>query len=117
MAPTTPESASIEPTERSMPAEQMTKVMPIANTPNTDVDSRILRMLETERKAFDSSDIATQRTASTISDSSRTAAPPAKRARHDDGAERVEAEVIERSSGQTNRPRQARGRAARREAT
>ena len=71
MAPTTPESASIEPTERSMPAEQMTNVMPIANTPNTEVESRMLRMLETERKAFDSIAIARTRTASTISDSRR----------------------------------------------
>ena len=30
---------------------QMTKVMPIASTPNTDVDSRMLRTLETERKS------------------------------------------------------------------
>ena len=53
IAPTTPESARIEPTERSMPADEMTNVMPIASTPNTDVDSRMLRTLETERKAFD----------------------------------------------------------------
>ena len=40
-------------------------------------------MLETDRKAFDSIAIATQRTASTMSDSSRTAAPLAKRARQE----------------------------------
>ena len=62
-----------------MPADEMTKVMPIANTPNTDVESRMLRTLETERKTFDSAAIAAQRTARTISNSSRTAAPPAKR--------------------------------------
>ena len=33
-----------------MPAEEITKVMPIASTPNTEVDSRMLRKLETERK-------------------------------------------------------------------
>ena len=37
-----------------MPADEMTNVMPIANVPNTDVESRMLRMLETERNAFDS---------------------------------------------------------------
>src|ERR1700728_3371239 len=100
MAPATPESASIDPTERSMPAEEMTKVIPIAKTPNTEVESRMLRILETERKAFDSIAIATQRTASTMSDSSRTAAPPAKRARHEAGAAGVDAEVIWPSSKQ-----------------
>ncbi len=83
IAPTTPESARIDPTERSMPAEQMTKVMPIASTPNTEVDSRMLRTFETERKAFDSAAITAQSTARTISDSRRTAAPPAMRWRHD----------------------------------
>ena len=107
IAPTTPESARIEPTERSMPAEQITKVMPIASTPNTEVESRMLRKLETERKAFDSIAIATQRTASTMSDSSRTAAPPAKRARHEAGAAEVDAEVIRPSSNQAAPPVQA----------
>src|ERR1700722_19646110 len=100
MAPATPESASIDPTERSMPADEMTNVMPIANTPNTEVESRMLRMLETDRKAFDSIAIAAQRTASTISDSSRNAAPPAKRARQVEGAAPVDAEVIRPSSDQ-----------------
>ena len=77
-----------------MPADEMTNVMPIASTPNTEVESRMLRVLETERKAFDSIAIATQSTASTISDSSRTAAPPAKRARQEAGAAAVDAEVI-----------------------
>src|SRR5271155_3454512 len=90
IAPTTPERASMEPTERSMPADEMTNVMPIANTPNTEVESRMLRMLETDRKALDRTAIAAQSTASTISDSSRTAPPPAKRARHDAGAAEVE---------------------------
>ena len=66
-----------------MPADEMTNVMPIARTPNTEVDSRMLRMLETERKALDSTAIVTQSTASTMSDSSLTAPPPAKRVRHD----------------------------------
>src|SRR5271156_326885 len=100
MAPATPESASIDPTERSMPADEMTNVIPIAKTPNTEVESRMLRILETDRKAFDSIAIATQRTASTTSDSSRTAAPPAKRARKEDSAAPVDAEVIRPSSNQ-----------------
>ena len=58
IAPTTPDSASMEPTERSMPADEMTNVMPIASTPNTDVESRMLRMLETDRKALDKIAIA-----------------------------------------------------------
>ncbi len=99
IAPMTPERASMEPTERSMPADEMTKVIPIARTPKTEVESRMLRMLETERKAFDRSAIATQRTASTISDSSRTAAPPAKRARHDAAAAVVDADVMRPSPG------------------
>ena len=52
-APTTPDSPTIEPTERSMPAEQMTKVMPIASTPNTEVDRTMLKKLETERNTGD----------------------------------------------------------------
>src|ERR1700722_19311289 len=100
IAPTTPESARIDPTERSMPADEMTNVMPIANVPNTDVESRMLRMLETERKASNSIAITMQRTASTMSDSSRTAAPLAKRARHEGGAAPVDAEVIRPSSNQ-----------------
>ncbi len=68
MAPATPESASIDPTERSMPADEITNVIPIARTPNTEVESRMLRILETERKAFDSIAIVTQRTASTMSE-------------------------------------------------
>src|SRR3984957_10295824 len=107
IAPTTPESASIDPTERSMPADEMTNVMPIANVPNTDVESRMLRMLETERNAFDSIAITMQRTASTMRDSSRTAAPLAKRARHEGGAAPVDAEVIRPSSNQVGTPDQA----------
>src|ERR1700689_4763922 len=106
MAPATPESASIDPTERSMPADEITKVIPIAKTPNTDVESRMLRTLETERKAFDSIAIVTQRTASTMSDSSRTAAPLAKRARQE-GAASVDTEVIRPSSNQAGTPDQA----------
>ena len=93
IAPTAPETASIDPTERSIPAEQMTNVMPIAKTPKTEVESRIFRVLETDRKAFDSIAIATRRTASTMSDSSRTAPPPAKRARQEADAVGVDAEV------------------------
>src|SRR5271154_2268783 len=83
IAPTTPDRASMEPTERSMPADEMTNVMPIASTPNTEVERSMLRMLETERKAHDNIAMAPQSATSTTSDSSRTAAPPAKRARHD----------------------------------
>src|SRR6185437_8644819 len=82
-APTTPARPRIDPTDRSIPAEQMTNVCPIADTPNTEVDNRMLRRLEPERKTFDRRAIAAQRTASTISDSSLTAPPPAKRARHE----------------------------------
>ena len=98
IAPTTPERASIEPTERSMPADEMTNVIPIASTPNTEVESRMLRMLETDRKALDRNAIAAHSTASTISDSSRTAPPPPKRARHDAGAAVLGLEVMDRSS-------------------
>ena len=90
-----------------MPADEMTNVMPIANVPNTDVESRMLRILETERKAFDSIAIVTQRTASTMSDSSRTAAPLAKRARHEGGAAPVDAEVMRPSSNQAGTRDQA----------
>ncbi len=76
IAPTTPESARIDPTERSMPAEQMTNVMPIASTPNTDVESRMLRKLEREKKALESAAIVPVNTARTMSDSKRNAAPP-----------------------------------------
>src|SRR3984885_13072002 len=110
MAPATPESASIDPTERSMPAEEITNVIPIAKTPNTEVESRMLRILETERKAFDSIAIVTQRTASTMSDSSRTAAPLAKRGRHEGGAAPVDAEVMKPSSNQAGTRDQARQR-------
>src|ERR1700722_2787448 len=110
IAPTTPQSARIAPTERSMPADEITNVIPIAKTPNTEVESRMLRILETERKAFDSIAIVTQRTASTMSDSSRTAAPLAKRARHEGGAAPVDAEVIRPSSNQVGTPDQARQR-------
>src|ERR1700722_13259833 len=110
IAPTTPESARIDPTERSMPADEITNVIPIAKTPNTEVESRMLRILETERKAFDSIAIVTQRTASTMSDSSRTAAPLAKRARHEGGAAGVDAEVIRPSWKQAAPPVQASGR-------
>jgi hypothetical protein len=64
-------------------------------------------MLETERNAFDSIAITMQRTASTMSDSSRTAAPLAKRARHEGGAAPVDAEVIRPSSNQLGTPDQA----------
>src|SRR5271163_469205 len=108
MAPATPESASIDPTERSMPADEMTNVMPIASTPNTEVESRIFRMFETERKALDNIAMAPQSATSTTSDSSRTAAPPAKRARHDVEGTEVEVEVIERSRTRRRRPPRAR---------
>src|SRR5208337_972696 len=94
IAPTTPDSARIDPTDRSMPADEMTKVMPIASTPNTDVESRMLRTFETERKAFDSAAITAQSTARTISDSSRTAAPPANSLRQDDGPTETPLEVM-----------------------
>ena len=48
--PHTPDRASTEPSERSMPAEEMTKVAPIASTPMTEVASRMLRKLETDKE-------------------------------------------------------------------
>ena len=45
MPPKTPAAATIEPTERSMPAVAMTKVMPIASTPTTLAWVSMLRML------------------------------------------------------------------------
>src|SRR5271166_1102873 len=104
IAPTTPESARIEPTERSMPADEMTKVMPIAKTPNTEVESRMLRMLETERKALDSTAITTQSRMRTASDSRRTAAPPAMRWRHEAVAAGVAFEVTGPSSDSIDAP-------------
>src|SRR5271163_5003769 len=108
IAPATPERARMDPTERSMPADEMTNVMPIASTPNTEVESRMLRMLETERKALDNIAMAPQSATRTISDSSRTAPPPAKRARHDVEGTEVEVEVIERSRTRRRRPPRAR---------
>ena len=52
-------------------------------TPNTEVDNRILRIFETERKALDNTAIRADRTKRTTSDSSLSAAPPANRARHE----------------------------------
>ena len=43
--PKTPAAATIEPTERSMPAVAMTNVMPIASTPITLAWVSMLRML------------------------------------------------------------------------
>src|ERR1700677_3581297 len=53
IAPATPESASIDPTERSMPADEITNVIPIAKTPNTEDESGRLRQLEPEQRAFE----------------------------------------------------------------
>src|SRR6202451_928687 len=106
MAPATPESASIDPTERSMPAEEITNVIPIAKTPNTEVESRMLRILEIGRKASDGIAIATKRPASKMRVASRTAAPLAKRARQE-GAAFVDTEVIRPSSNQAGTPDQA----------
>ncbi len=108
IAPTTPESPRIEPTDRSMPADEMTKVMPIASTPNTDVDRRMLRMLETDRKALDRNAITADRTARTTSDSRRRAAPPAKRARQDEAA-LLAVEAISKISDRCRYPHPATG--------
>ena len=66
-----------------MPAEQITKVMPIASTPITEVDRTMLRELETERKTGDSIAMTATSAASTSSDSKRNAAAPTRRARQD----------------------------------
>ena len=86
------------------PADEMTKVMPIASTPNTDVDRRMLRMLETERKALDRNAITADRTARTTSDSRRSAAPPGKRARQDDAALLAVEAIVKGSPGLSRRP-------------
>jgi hypothetical protein len=49
-APTTPDSASTEPSDRSMPAAAITKVAPKPRMPITAVASRMLRKFETLRK-------------------------------------------------------------------
>src|ERR1700677_1764737 len=79
IAPATPESARIDPTERSIPADEITNVIPIAKTPNTEVESRMLRTLRSEEKGFDRIPLVPQRTPRAVRDSSRTAAPVAKR--------------------------------------
>ena len=53
--PTTAAAATIEPTERSMPAVAMTNVMPIARTPITELWRRTLRMLSDVGKTSGSS--------------------------------------------------------------
>ena len=45
MPPNTPAAATIEPTDRSMPAVAITNVMPIASTPTTLACVSMLRML------------------------------------------------------------------------
>jgi len=40
----------IEPTERSMPAEEITKVMPMASRPSVELAKRMLSALEMVRK-------------------------------------------------------------------
>src|ERR1700740_2526863 len=80
--PTTPEKAMSEPTERSMPAEEMTKVMPIAMTPSVAVASRMLRALETLRKYGQAATVITAViTASTSTDSMRKAVALVRRTR------------------------------------
>ena len=49
-AHTTPDKASTEPSDRSMPAAAITKVAPNASTPIDGVASRMLRKFETLRK-------------------------------------------------------------------
>ena len=71
----------------------MTNVMPIAKTPKTEVESRMFRMLETDRKTFDSIAIATQRTASTISNFEPHGAATGEARAPGGGCSRVDAEV------------------------
>src|SRR6266446_4989807 len=56
-----PESAAVEPTERSKPPPMMTKVMPMAITAMIDDCTRILVRLNGERKRLVSSAVAAQR--------------------------------------------------------
>src|SRR6266480_2112694 len=62
MLATQPESAAVEPTERSKPPPTMTKVMPMAITAMIDDCTRILVRLNGERKRLVSNAVAAQRT-------------------------------------------------------
>ena len=70
-APTTEDRPSTDPKERSSPAELMTKVAPIANTPKVAVARMMLKRLFTERNTGESIAIAAESTTKTISDSRR----------------------------------------------
>ncbi len=63
MAPTTEASASVEPTDRSMPRVRMTSSWPIASTAITAVCDSTLPALPVVRKTGESSVIATIRPA------------------------------------------------------
>ena len=51
MARNTPVKAMTAPTDRSMPPERMTKVMPTATIPKKALSVRILQMIRVDRKA------------------------------------------------------------------
>ena len=62
-----PESATVEPTERSKPPPMMTNVMPIAITAMIDDCTRMFVRLSGERKRLVRSAVTTQRMTSVIS--------------------------------------------------
>src|SRR5262249_49747429 len=62
-----PDSAAVEPTERSKPPPTMTNVMPMAITAMIEDCTRMLVRLKGERKRFVSNAVAAHRTMSEIS--------------------------------------------------
>ena len=70
-APTTEERPSTDPKERSSPAELITKVAPIANTPKVAVARIMLKRLLTDRNTGESIAIVADSTIKTIRDSRR----------------------------------------------
>jgi hypothetical protein len=71
VAQTMPEKANIEPTERSMPAVRMTKVMPTARIPMKEIWRITLKMLNAERKFGRSTERMITRTARKIRGANR----------------------------------------------
>ncbi|CAM5681984.1 hypothetical protein SVIOM74S_07877 [Streptomyces violarus] len=83
-ARTVAESAATEPTDRSMPAETITKVTPKARMAVTAAWMPTFRRLSVVRKSPDSADIATTRTMSAVSaplSSRRRRRPPRRHPR------------------------------------
>lgn len=73
-AVTTAERATIDPSDRSMPAAMMTNVMPTATTELVEASTAIVRSVATDKKSSDSSEKSTRRPARA------TPMPPARAA-------------------------------------